>query len=156
MVVSSQEATKALSVCEVLSRLSSFNNKELTIRGELVSTEHGKWLRPAHPCEEKLTTEGFTWPNGIHLVEDKFDTLDFPSLAQTALKLKQAANVLEKHDVIISYTGKFYTRVPLVVAHYPDGKVSGYGFGHLDASPGELRYRAVGEVVLRKKVNNQH
>lgn len=141
-------AAKPLSVCEVLAQLPALNGKEISVRGIWVANDHGQWLvPPGRKCPQDLVSEGFVWYNSIHLFWDKkYD----PDSRFNGL-LQKAEAVWPKSvpsSIIVTYVGTIETRVPPVVVHYPDGSVTGYGFGHLDGSPAKLTYKRVTDVVL--------
>ena len=96
-----------------------------------------------------LMTEGFVWNVLIHLVEAKAPFYHENSRAELDLdrKLKVASDQPDRYFVVITVIGILETRVPPLVRS-PDDMVTGYGFGHLNASPTELTYTRFTDVKL--------
>jgi hypothetical protein len=139
-----------LSVCKAIEQLTALNGKEVALRGEWITNDHGEWLRaPGGLCTDKLVTGRFVWPNAINLVQSKTSRLSFDSLAAMEMTLKPLRSTPGQYTVVSTFIGRLETRVPLSVVSYPDGTVTGYGFGHLDFFPAELHYYDVKNVVLK-------
>lgn len=144
-----------VSICQALGQLAALNGKEIALRGEWITTEHGEWLQaPGALCANKLVTGEFVWPNAINLVQSKTSKLAFDSLAARDITLEPLRSKPGQYTVMSTFIGKLETRVPPKVVSYPDGTVTGYGFGHLDSFPAELQYYDVKNVVLRKRAED--
>ena len=135
-----------LTVCEVLHDLSQHSGKSLIAVGKLVATEEGRWL--VEDCDEKVITDGYKWPNSISLrylppsVSKEF-TGDVPLLLTKLRQVQRTTRlqVLKESDYSdkwFAVFGHFVTRVPPEVVRGADGKLHGYGFGHLSSSPAQL------------------
>jgi hypothetical protein len=137
-------------LCDVMANLAGLNGKEVAVRGTWGSGGHGEWLS-ATGCKYSLTTESRTWRNQIALVEEKSASkIDFESLAALAIRMESLKGNRQEYDIIVTYIGVLETRVPLQVAHYPNGEVAPAGFGPLGVFPAQLHYRAVRHVVIQK------
>lgn len=140
---------RQVSVCDVLANLAFFNGKEVSVRGVWRAGPHGQWIEASDVCNRKLVTEKLTWPDKIHLTEDHASKLDFLSLAKMQIQMKQFDGKKGEFDVVVTYLGVLSARVPLQVAHYPEGTLAPHGFGHMNYFPAELRYRAVRDIKIR-------
>lgn len=146
------DPNKPLTVCDLMSELAKRTGQEIAVRGEWVTNEHGPWLRsPTGECERNLVTEGFVWRNCISLGEDKTGKMDFDSLAAMSLQLDRFKEKLDQYQIVLTVIGTLGTSLPLRVAHMPDGKLSPAGFGHLNACPAYITYRAVRDVELKRR-----
>jgi hypothetical protein len=142
---------RTMDLCDILANLGSFNGKEVVVRGEQVYSEHGEWLVAAQPCPKKLITDRFVWNDVIHLVEDKTQRLDIRSLAERAMAIERAQSEKTKQKIIVTLVGTLKANVPPIVVHYPDGSMTGGGFGHLNRAPAELVYRRVSRVEIERR-----
>jgi hypothetical protein len=138
-----------LSICQAIEQLTALDGKEVSLRGEWITNDHGEWLQaPGALCTNKLVTGGFVWPNAINLVQTT-SRLSFDSLTAMEIILEPLRSKPGQYTVISTFIGRLETRVPLKVVSYPDGTVTGHGFGHLDFFPAELHYYDVKNVVLK-------
>ena len=139
-----------LSVCQAIERLATLNEKEVALRGQWISNDHGECASGSRRTVPDQT--GHRWiclANAINFVQSKTSRLSFDSLAAMEMTLEPLRRRPGQYTVISTFIGRLETRVPLRVVSYPDGTVTGYGFGHLDFFPAELHYCDVKDVVLK-------
>jgi len=143
---SSNDKIPVLTVCEVLQNLSAYNNKSIIVIGQFAHTDEGGWI--VEDCEKRIVTEGYTWGNSISNLYIVGQTEPPPSLPANfhwddELLLKKAMaskNYGKSHNLAEwgAWFGRLETRIPPRVIKYPNGTISGFGFGHLGASIAQL------------------
>lgn len=145
---------QVLTVCDILTSRLIYRGKIVTVRGELASSSHGSYLRTDR-CPKPLLTEGFVWPNSIHIaqpgspdVEDRTAKDPTPKMdGESRLLLKKAQST---DRVRVTVTGRFETRLEFVLVQWGDGTVHGYGYGHLNLAPAQLVRYSIGDVEIVK------
>jgi hypothetical protein len=138
-----------VAVCDVLADPLQYDGKLIRIRGEVVGTSEGEWLKGSG-CPGVLRTDGYVWdslvslelpgyPLQIHKVDFEHDFAGDERLAHGYQLLRR-----ELPDQCISwtYTGLFETRKEW--SKMSNGKPR--GFGHLNAAPGALVIKSADEV----------
>lgn len=127
-----QTEQPVLSVCDALNQRSVLNGrKAVVIKGELIGTDEGAWLRSMAPCSTEIELEGLKWPSAISL--EIHNNIPVPKVRPRA----------EGEKIIVVLEGEFVTHVPFQRVLY-NGRIIGFGFGHLGAAPAMLvvaRYR---------------
>jgi len=136
-----------LTVCEVLSRLSFYQGKRVTIRGELLGGDEaiilvGDRCRP-------LVTAGYRWPSPspIALTYSPRRGGESPVVTEqldpTALK---AAGPRAK--IYVTVTGRLDARDHYEMVQRGDGKVVPNGFGHQAACPAQIVYDEIKDIAI--------
>jgi hypothetical protein len=146
---------RPLTVCEVLRDLSSYSGKIIAVRGRWVASDEGRWLS-GERCPARLTTEGFVWPDLIYLEESgavfERNLAAFLEGGAGASAEKVALEMADQTSraVCVTVIGRLMTRSKLEVVPGGDGKLRGYGFGHLNAAPAQLLYQVRRDLALCK------
>ncbi len=153
-----------VTVCEALRDRILYNGKSIVVVGRLASTDEGRWL--TEDCDHKIVTEGYTWGNANSTTHSGPDVrpVDLPqgfkwdeSSLKVKLKQGQSTTTLkvrkeyESRDSWAAMFGRFETRAPLQVARGADGKLRGYGFGHLNSAPAQLVSPDEGHCVWKER-----
>jgi hypothetical protein len=135
-----------LTVCEALQSRITYNAKLVVLVGRLGSTFEGSWL--SEDCEQKLTTEGYTWPNIISMTYIRSETQppklpdDFKwnksALAEKLARVQKTTKLRQNgKDHWIAVCGRFETRETFRVGRTATGWLAD-GFGHLNGAPAQL------------------
>jgi hypothetical protein len=150
---SQERAPKALTVCEVLSKLGEYRGKQIVVRGELIGGYHGGGLR-GEGCPP-LTTDGYTWPSpvlialtppGSRMVENPSSPAPIVRVEPfDEAKLKNAGPEAKVHVTVV---GRLETRLRLEIIRSPNGKSWPYGYGHLNACPAQIVYEEIRDHVI--------
>jgi hypothetical protein len=137
-----------VTVCEVLNHLAAYQGKTIIVVGRLSGTDEGSWLD--QQCEQKLITNGFSWPSTISMTYVRGSTAPPPALpkhfawnqemlrknlaqVQKTTKLRQAP----ERDMWSAQYGRLETRKEFITLQTSSGPM-GYGFGHLNYAPAQL------------------
>jgi hypothetical protein len=141
-------AHNPLSVCDILADPLKYNGHLVTIHGVSVGTGEGWWIGPDKTCSRPLTTFAYTWPSTIWVesVGEARPSPDAQFRTDREAISKIDAEVRRMHvdpkldRIWLNFTGIFQTR------EFTSKEVSterGFGFGHMNASPGQLLLKTV-------------
>ncbi len=143
-----------VTVCEALQDLSGYNGKSIIVVGRIGYTREGTWL--SEDCERTVVTKGYAWANIISSEHNRSQATGKlpPELPKgfdwdkelLTNKLKEVQATTKLHDLKeykysgqwVAIFGRFETQLPLRVGRGGDGKLMGYGFGHLGMAPAQL------------------
>ena len=115
-------AAQALTVCEVLSRLSELNDREIKIRGYWLFSDNGEYLMATGDCGQKVVRDGWIWRNAINVGPD--DVHHFVQVGKDLMKLRQA-------HVFATMTGRLETK-----DHFEKSRNTGLPSGYGDCVAG--------------------
>jgi len=139
-----------VTVCDVLSKPLAFDGMSVRIRGRMVGTDEGSWLK-GFDCPGVMKTDGYVWdslisldlpgnPLQIHQVDFEHDFAADQRLEQKYQPLRRK---LPDRCIAFTYTGVFETRKEW--QRMMNGNPR--GFGHLNAAPGALIIKSADEVA---------
>lgn len=142
--------TPLVAVCDVLRDPLRYDGELIQIRGEVVGTEEGSWLK-GFDCPGVLKTDGYVWdslisldlpgnPLQIHQVDFEHD---FTADRRLEQKYRLLRRKLPDKCIALTYTGLFETRKEW--QRMMNGKPR--GFGHLNAAPGALIIKSADGVA---------
>jgi len=136
-----------MTVCQVISQRDTYRDLHVEIRGRLKSTSEGSYLE-GEGCQD-LVTDGFKWATSA--IALGYGTPGKPPKIEPSdlVKLQSAG----PNDVLyVTVVGLFETRIHFEMVTRGDGKTVPNGYGHLNASPAQLRYQEMKDVtVMRAK-----
>src|SRR6266545_2956544 len=152
-----RRASDILSVCSVIENLRGYRGKLITVRGELVRTEEGSYLR-ATWCRP-LLVEGYIWPPEsvrISLIPPSSPEVEEPKQPLPSVHVDpRSAHTLtrkvrdEDACILETVTGRLETRVHFESVLWGNGKRMPYGYGHLNLSPAQLVYTRIEDVEVK-------
>ena len=142
----SRDPIPIVTLCEVLSNLSSYNKKSIILIGKLSGTTEGVWL--SEDCEKRIVTEGYAWGNHVSTTYIVGRTDPPPLLPEGFVwdhcsimkKLKASKDYRDSRsfDGWMAIFGRLETRIPPRVYEDGRGKIQGLGYGHLNGSIAQL------------------
>ena len=162
-LLSDSKVSQPLSVCEVLKALPKHRNQMVTIRGEVLRTEEGTYLR-AVECQKPLLVAGLTWEPAyaIHLTPPDSPLVESPELPIPTVTVDPASSRLmsqyaadAKTRIWLTVRGRLETRITFELVKWGDGKLRPYGYGHLNLSPAQLVYQQMKDAVVQSTVKNR-
>ena len=147
---------KAMTVCEVLSKLDQYRGRMTKITGVVIgSRRHGSALydydKPKSPCPEVLK-QGRKWPSAIYLVwPHEREVEDGPRVFKPDVEdiEKNLANakrqMVERDDLLITATflGELRSRKSLTIVQSDEGWYMGDGYGQGGQYPAQLVIKTV-------------
>jgi hypothetical protein len=151
---------KPLSVCDLLTDPSKYNGHVVAVRGLVTGTDEGAWLKADVACKKPLTTYGFTWPQYLWLeIADTplivgrvgFQT-DAAALRKIDIETRRMSLDYEKDRIRLTYVGVFETR------DYKPSDIGinrAYGFGHMNAAPGQIVIRTVKDLEVERNYKHE-
>jgi hypothetical protein len=143
-------APRILTVCDVLSKPLFYDGELVRIRGEVVGTDEGTWLK-GEECPGVMVTDGYVWSSvisiefpGTHFQIHPVDfEYDFSLLQRLTPRYKKLRRRLPDRCIAWTYTGMFETRKEW--SKMMNGNPR--GFGHLGGAPGELIIKSEDDVA---------
>ena len=159
--VSQPEATRIVTVCDILSKPLQFKPKMVTIRSQVTGTDEGAWLISSD-CPGALITDQHVWPSEIALVAANYRrSVDFQfdekSQRRADARYKELRVRAPDRCIAFTYTGLFETRTNWSEskAIYADGTFKFMGFGHLSEAPAQLIEKSVDDVSIIANCSTQ-
>ena len=157
-------AEKPLSVCEVLSDLSRYRGKLVTIQGSLRGgTRHGWYLRDnasEKPCTA-VGHQGHTWPSNIALAEYTYgsEIEDGPAhfeseatqIESVLSEPKRVANGRDDLEIVVTLGGELRSRKNIKIIRSNDGWYAGDGYGQSGQYPALLIIKYAQDAKAMKK-----
>jgi hypothetical protein len=147
------KSPEPLTVCEVLSNLSSYRGQRISIRGEHVGGDEGSYLI-GDGCRQ-LVTDGYSWPTpspialtsaGRSRSQNSRSSTPTITIEQVDTERLKAAGPGAK--VYVTVTGRLETRVHFEMVLRGDGQVLPYGYGHLSACPAQIVYEEIKDFTI--------
>jgi hypothetical protein len=123
-----------------------------------VATGDGGWLK-GEGCDKAFITNGYVWPSilWLEMSESARETAGIlgpelePSLERVNVELKKRSFDTEKDRLMITYVGVFEAYDDSAQQYHPDSRSTrANGFGHLNASPGQIIVKDVRAAVIEK------
>ncbi len=150
--ISQPKTEKSLTVCEVLSNLSAYHGKTITVRDFFSWTRHG-WTLSAtpdfQPCAaaQKLDHAAVS---GIYLLvmESERERLT-ASLQEARQKVNESYH---SHGpmltIVATFTGKLEAKAAMYIHRLPSGSYQGEGYGRDGLYPASMLCESVKDVKL--------
>jgi hypothetical protein len=136
-------------ICELFQNLSQWSGKRIAVRGEVVATFEGSWIR-GH-CKGAFYTNEHRWPTGLSLGVPAYQSYEYEKLYEpTWPPLAKGASELSV-STTATLVGILNMRSEYHLVCLRNGKYLGNGFGHLNSAAGELLV----DTVLNVEVNQQ-
>jgi hypothetical protein len=132
-----------LDLCVVLPNLAKYSGKEVAIRGEFISYEHGRVIAK-DKCLQPLVTSGYTWPNMISL-ERALTSVSVDATCWRAMATPGPSNT----QIWVTVQGRLETRAPGVIVLPFVGKTVPDGYGHMNSYPAQIVYSQMRDCIRK-------
>jgi hypothetical protein len=140
---------KALSACDVLTRLQDYRNKIVVVRGLLFSTSERTYLKPlsTESCASFVRFFDYEWSDPVFnlAVPGPSGTADDKSLPPYTYTVAREISdpAFAKSDRVVLVTGRIESRENLTFVLMPSGTKIPYGYGHLNAAIAQIVYSRI-------------
>lgn len=153
-----KQEDRPLSVCELIAHREEYNEKLVTVRGE-VEVGEGAWLDAGPDCKYQLVTKGVVWPIAIWLAYPNNRSIDPMDHADFGIdwRAEKAVNAIftklgfdpEKDHLYETFVGLFRTYLDLDKRVNPNHQDwPRLGFGHLNAAPAQLLMKIRKDLIV--------
>lgn len=143
--------TPTLSVCQALTERLRFDGQFVKIRGAVVGTEEGTWLKD-DACPKIVSADGFAWDPIISVdappatVQSHNVPYEYDVHSEARIR-KKYARLRRRHSdkcLVFTFSGVLGTQpeFPLLRSGRPRG------FGHLNGAPAQLIIRSQDDVAV--------
>jgi hypothetical protein len=145
---------RTISVCDLLSHVDGYRDKEVHVRGELREGPE-EFALYGDNCRGGLITNGHAWPVAVWITPPdgtpagRVDfSMDEKAVQALKTKLQSERAAGRRGKVLVTLVGKVEVRKKLFGGPNATGNWIGNGFGHLNAYPGQLVIRTVENVEI--------
>lgn len=151
-------------ICELFQNLAGWKGRRIAVRGEVVGTSEGSWLRGR--CKGGFYTNGYRWPVALSHAGPAYyssATEPFTRVKQPSSAPKGFETFRGRYSVVRSatYVGRLRMRNEYFAECRASGDYIANGFGHLSWAAAEIVVDEIRDVELTKApdddaIENEH
>jgi ankyrin repeat protein len=140
-------------ICELFQNLTTWKGQRIAVRGEVVGTSEGSWLRGR--CKGGFYTNGYRWPVSLSYAGPAY----YSTAIAPLIRVKQPTTPPKgfeafrgRYNVVkyATYVGRLRLRDEYIAVCRESGDYLTNGFGHLSGAAAEIVVEEIRDVELAK------